>query len=57
MKVAIQTLVRMRLSQQRQGPDALYDIIFPAVGRLGVVDGGHRNISCMVESLRKVPLE
>lgn len=40
MKVAAKTLVRMRLSEQRQGPNALYDIIFPTVRRLGVVDGG-----------------
>ena len=40
VKVAAETLVRMRLSQQRQGPDALYDIVLPAVCRLGVVDSG-----------------
>src|SRR5437660_63669 len=35
VKVAAETLVRMRLSQQRQSPDALHYIIFPAIRWLG----------------------
>src|SRR5258708_22361704 len=43
MVVAVQALVGMVLAQERQGADALDDIIFPAVGRQFVMDGKRGN--------------
>ena len=39
MVFAVQSFLRMRLPQESQRANALHHVIFPTVGRLGVVDG------------------
>src|SRR5260221_9293452 len=39
MEIAVQSLFGMLLSQQSEGADALHNVVLPAVGREGVVDG------------------
>ncbi len=53
MEFPVQPLLGMFLPQQRQGADALNDVVFPTIGCLRIMNGRSGDFAAEIEAIGK----